>query len=157
MNTRRSFMKTVLGCVGGLLGINVIKAETIPSEKTKDSGKVEIEYLSFLGGNITPFMIQHQATTQALTLILEAPFIIYWDGWKGHRKGCPMGNIEIDLREVKNKTLIRNIDPDKLTNWIISHLAVLPKSTRVQKYVVGEMAWVARISLDTVKTLQKNG
>ena len=151
-------MKQVLGGIGCLLGIGSVKATTFQSVKTGKKGKIEIEYLSLLGGNINPLIIQRQIPNQALTMVIEAPFIIYWDGWNGSRKGCPMGNVEINLVDIGDERhLIKNLDKDKLTDWIIPHLTAIPDRKRVHKYVVNEMAWEARLSLDTVKLLQKDG
>jgi len=157
METRRGFMKKVLGCIVSFIGIGSVKAGNSLPIKTKNKGKVEIEYLYLLGGNARPFGIQRQDPNQSLTMVLEAPFVIHWDGWKGHRKGCPMGNIEIDLVNfIDEHHLIRNIDTDKLTDWIIPHLTAIPDHKRVQRFVIGKMAWEARICPDTVKLLQKD-
>ena len=155
MKTRRTFLKGLLGFVGGFIGLDLVKAGI--TSPTKNKGKIQIEYLYLLGGTISPWGIQRQDPNQSLTMVIEAPFVIYWEGRKGNRKGCPMGNIEINLIEIGDKTpLLRNIDTDKLTGWIIPHLTALPKSRRIRKYIVGEMAWAARISLETVETLQKD-
>ena len=125
--------------------------------KPKSGGDVEIEYLYRLGGCARPFGIQRQDPNQSLTMVIEAPFIIHWDGWRGNRKRCPMGNVEIDLTDFgKERHLLQNVDINKLTNWIILHLTAIPDHKRVQKFVIGEMAWEARISTETVKTLQKD-
>lgn len=157
-------MKQVLGGVGCLLGIGKTKATTFRPVKTGKKGKIEIEFLSLLAGNVNPFLIQHQVpnraffTAMATTMILEAPFIIYWDGWDGSRKGCPIGNVEINLVDIGvERHLVKNLDKDKLTDWIISHLAAIPDRKRVHKYVVDEMAWETRLSLETIKLLQKDG
>jgi len=160
MKTRRSFIKETLGCICGFIGISTVKARNNFSIKPECGGdsesRVEIEYLYLLMGNASLFGIQRQDPGQSLTTVIEAPFFIYWDGYKGHRRNCPMGNIEIDLVGfIGEYHLLQNIDIDKLTNWIISHLIAIPDHKRTQKFVLGEMAWKARISLETVKTLQK--
>jgi len=150
-------MKKTLGCICGFIGISSTKAGNNFSIKPKSKRSVEIEYLYRLGGYARPFGIQRQDPNQSLTMVLEAPFIIYWNGWKRHRKGCPMGNVEIDLAGFTEKRhLLQNIDVNKLTDWIISHLTAIPDHKRVQRFVIGEMAWEARISLETVKLLQKD-
>ena len=156
METRRSFMKKVLGCIGGFIGLSLTKAGNSFPIKTKYKGKVRIAYLSVLGGGANPLIVQHQDKTQALMMVLEAPFIIYWDGV--HKKNSPMGNVEINLLEIGDERhLIRNLDVTKLTDWIIPQLAAIPESKRVRKYVVGEMAWEARLSIKALRFLQKDG
>lgn len=113
--------------------------------------KIDIEFFASLGGYSKPFIFQHRGDDKPLPTILEAPFIIYWDGWKGSRKDCNRGtgNVEINLVECKDDfNLVRNIDEDKFINWITGELRNVPEDKREQE-------WVQRISLDTLKLWQK--
>ncbi len=119
--------------------------------------KIRIEYLYLICGNLSPFSFRYRSDADAFPDMYEAPFVIHWEGFKGSRKGCPMGNIELLIKKFEGEIyLIKNLDIDKLTAWIIQQLIACPISVRVQKYAVNEKAWVVQLSPDTTRLLQKN-
>lgn len=154
MKTRRNFVKGLLGFIGGLTGVNLTKAGNISPVGTKNKGKVEIEYFCYLAGSSNPFMMQHRGVQQTVPVILECPVIIHWEGWKYKsldgqrvlsRKGCPVGCLEITIKEcVGNFHLLNNVDEAKLTNWIVQELEKVPVGKRSQP-------WVRQVSLNTIK------
>ncbi len=154
METRRNFVKGLLGLVGGFIGIDLVKAGNNHPTETKNKGKVQIEYFCYLAGSSNPFMMQHREVQQTVPVILECPVIIHWEGWKYKslggqrrlsRKGCPVGCLEITIKEcVGNFHLLNNVDEAKLTNWIVQELEKVPENKR-------NHPWVRRVSLDTIK------
>ena len=116
-----------------------------------ETKKIDIEFYANLGGYSKPFIFQHRGDEQPLPTILEAPFIIYWDGWGGSRKDCNRGtgNVEIVIGNVVDDfNLIRNIYDDKVIDLIVDELKNVPEDKRGQE-------WVRRVSLDTIKLWQK--
>ena len=149
MKTRRNFVKGLFGLAGGLIGINLVKADIPSPTKVKNKRRIQIEFFSCLcsNGNFLPFMFQHRGEQEIVPTILEVPFVIHWEGWnwKGNRKGCPMGCLEITIKEcIDNFHVFKKINEAKLTNWIVHELENVPINKRNQE-------WVQRVSITTIK------
>lgn len=107
--------------------------------------KIEIEFFVHLAGGGQPFMFQHRGEKEAVPVILECPVVVHWEGWEGNRDGSTMGCLEIPIEEcMGNFHMFKNIDYDKLLNWILQELEALPEDKRKQE-------WVRRVSVDTIK------